>query len=72
MDKNMLRSFMSKHGETQASLAKSMGISLSRLNAKINGTGGAEFNQSEIAFIANRYKMNAKEINSVFFARKVS
>ena len=72
MDKNLLRAYMAEHGDTQAQLAEAMGISLSRLNAKINGTRGAEFSQSEIQFIANRYQMKAKEVSAVFFAGKVS
>ncbi len=72
MDKNLLRAYMAEHGDTQTQLAEAMGISLSRLNAKINGTRGAEFSQSEIQFIANRYQMKAKEVSAVFFADKVS
>lgn len=72
MDKNLLRSYMAGYGDTQAKLADAMGISLSRLNAKINGANGAEFVQSEIQFIANRYHMKAKDVAAVFFAQKVS
>ena len=48
MNKLLLKSHMAKKGETQAVLAEVMGLSLSRLNAKINGTRGAEFTQTEI------------------------
>ncbi len=72
MDNNLLKSYIVKFGETQADLASAMGISLSRLNAKINGTGGAEFSQSEISFLANRYRLTETEIMSVFFNHKVS
>ena len=72
MDKQLLRSHMVKHGDTQASLAGAMGVSLSRLNAKINGTGGAEFTQTEISFVAERYKLSARETMLVFFNEKVS
>ena len=72
MNKNLLRSHMAKHGDTQAVLAEAMGISLSRLNAKINQAGGAEFTQTEMAFIADRYGMTPKDINHIFFAQKVS
>lgn len=72
MDKQLLRSYMVRHGDTQATLAEAMGVSLSRLNAKINRTSGAEFTQTEISFIAERYKMSAKELDTVFFNRNVS
>lgn len=72
MDKNLLRSYMAEYGDTQAKLADAMGISLSRLNAKINEAKGAEFVQSEIQFIADRYHMKAKDVTAVFFAQKVS
>lgn len=72
MDKNLFASFMKRHGDTQQILAEEMGISLSRLNAKINETGGAQFGSNEIQFIAKRYRMKAKDIVACFFAQKVS
>lgn len=72
MNKQLLRSYMVRGGDTQASLACAMSISLSRINAKINRTGGAEFTQGEISFIAGRYNMSAKELDAVFFGKKVS
>lgn len=71
MKKTLLRSIMIKNGDTQAALAEAMGISLSRLNAKINNNG-AEFKQAEILFIKKRYKLTAKEVNEIFFNEKVS
>lgn len=71
MDEKLLRSAMVKHGDTQSDLAEAMGISLSRLNAKINNNG-AEFKQTEIMFIKQRYKLTAKEVNEIFFNPKVS
>lgn len=72
MNKNLLRSIMVLHGDTQGDLAAAMELSLSRLNAKINECRGAEFTQTEIAFIANRYHLSADEIADVFFSRDVS
>lgn len=72
MNKFLLKSHMAKKGETQAVLAEAMGISLSRLNAKINGTSGAEFTQTEISFISERYKLSASETMKIFFNEKVS
>lgn len=70
MNKNLLKSHMASKGDTQAVLAKEMGLSLSRLNAKINGTSNAEFTQTEIAFIASRYKLSPKELEAVFLIQK--
>ena len=35
-------------------------------SAKINETGGAEFNQGEISKIKQRYNLTADEIDSIF------
>lgn len=51
----------------QITLAKAMGLSLSRLNAKINETSGAEFTQSEIAFIKRRYGLSDSDTADIFF-----
>ena len=72
MDKALLRSHMAKYGDTQESLAEYLGISLSRLNAKINEAGGADFKQTEIAFIKRRYGLSPRETDSIFFSCKVS
>lgn len=72
MNKRELRAVMARAGDTQSSLAEEMGISLSRLNAKINCTNGAEFTQNEIAFIAERYDLKPNDIIHIFFGRNVS
>jgi len=61
-----------QHDGTQETLAKSMGISLSCLNAKINETSNREFRQSEISFIRDRYGLSEQEIIDIFFTAKVS
>ena len=71
MNKNLLRSFMIKNGDTQQQLAKSMGISLSVLNAKIN-ENKTEFKQGEMAFIKNRYSLSSGDMDMIFFAKLVS
>ena len=70
MNKNMFVSKMKLFGDTQEVLAKALGISLSRLNAKINETDGAEFTQSEITFIKIRYHLTAEEVDIIFFCGK--
>lgn len=72
MNRNMLAAAMVAHGDNQQTLADAMGISLSRMNAKINGYDGADFWSNEIKFIADRYGLGAKELYNIFFAEKVS
>ena len=72
MNKSLLRSYMAKYNDTQETLASALRISLSRLNAKINETDGAEFKQTEIAFIKMRYHLSPKEIDAIFFGKIMS
>lgn len=72
MNKALLNSHMAKFSETQASLATAMGLSLSRLNAKINEAHGAAFTQAEMAFIIGRYGISNDEACEIFFNQKVS
>lgn len=67
MNKPLLASFMAKNQDTQETLANAMGISLSRLNAKINERDGAAFTQSEIQFIIDRYELTDEDVMQVFF-----
>lgn len=57
---------MIKYGDTQKKLADALGMSLSRFNAKLNQTHGAEFRQTEISYIKKRYHLSAKEISNIF------
>ena len=72
MNKSKLRAYMIEHNDTQESLARALGISLSRFNAKLNEYCGAEFKQNEIAFIKERYSLNPMETDAIFFANKMS
>lgn len=72
LNKNLLVSKMKLHGDTQADLTKWIGISLQRFNAKLNGTGGAEFTHSEIMRIKEKYNLTAEEIDKIFFDKDVS
>ena len=72
VNKNVLVSKMKLHGDTQADLAAALGISLTRLNAKINATGGAEFSQGEIADVKRRYNLTPCEVDQIFFASGVT
>lgn len=66
----MLVSKMKLFGDNQIDLANALGISLTRLNAKINETDGAQFVQREIATVRLRYHLTPDEVDQIFFAQK--
>lgn len=63
---------MKLHGDTGTSLSIFLGIARSTFSAKLNETNGAEFTQSEIINIKNKYELNPNEIVEIFFNKKVS
>lgn len=67
MNKNKFVSVMKLFGDTQETLADAIGISVQRLNAKINSTGGAEFTMGEIRAIKIRYHLISEQIDEIFF-----
>ena len=71
MNKNMFVSKMKLHGDTQQILADALGMSISRMNAKINESNGSQFRQKEIAFFRNRWHLSPSEVDMIFFAEKV-
>lgn len=71
MNSQMLKGIITMNDGSQAILADAMGLSLSRLNAKINETN-AEFTQSEIAFIRDRYRLTKSQVSDIFFDKAVS
>lgn len=71
MNKQALKGLIVLNDGKQEVLAAAMGMSLSRLNAKINECN-AEFTKSEIEFIRDRYKMSRKQVMDIFFTNKVS
>ena len=66
MNSQLLKGIIKIHDGSQSVLADAMGLSLSRLNAKINETN-AEFSQSEIAFIRDRYNLSKSDVTDIFF-----
>ena len=71
MDSRKLKGIIIANDGNQAALATAMGISLSRLNAKINETN-ATFTRDEIEFIRNRYNLTRKQLVDIFFTDNVS
>lgn len=67
----MLRSIMMRHGDTNASLAKYLGITEQSVSNKIN-ENGTEFKQGEIAKIKVKYNLDSEAIDQIFFAEEVS
>lgn len=70
MNTALLKSHMTRSGDTQAVLANALGISLSCANAKINGK--TDFWSSEIGHLKMRYCLSAMDVDSIFFDAKVS
>ncbi len=68
MNKTLMKSYIMRYDGKQSVLAKAMGISLSSLNAKINGKT-AEFTQGEMDFIRKRYNLGLQEVSDIFFAQ---
>ena len=67
VSKNELVSKMKKHGDRNEDLAKYIGISPQRFSAKLNETNGAEFTQSEIQKVKERYNLTSEEVDAIFF-----
>ena len=65
MSKAKLIQIMKQHHDRQEDLAKEVGLSRTRLSAKINGR--ASFTQPEILAIKIRYSLSAGQIDEIFF-----
>lgn len=68
----MFVSKMKLFGDTQKILAEELGLSLTRINEKINETNGAEFRMREIRFFRDRWSLTPEEVDLIFFTKKVS
>lgn len=53
---------------TQEDVANKIGLSLSRFNAKLNETGGAEFSLGEVRSMKNLFKLEPEQVDQIFFA----
>lgn len=67
MNKNLFRSVMVLHGDTNKTLAAFLGISEQSVCNKIN-ENGTEFRKNEIAKIKERYNLTCDQIDRIFFA----
>ncbi len=68
MNADMLKGKIRGLGMTQEAVAAKIGVSLSRFNAKINGTNGAEFSLGEVQTLKRLLALGMEEIDEIFFA----
>lgn len=66
MNQKLFRSIMLLNGDTNASLARFLGISEQSVSNKINEKG-TEFKLGEISKIKARYDLNSDLIDRLFF-----
>lgn len=57
---------------TQEDVASKIGISLSRFNAKLNSSGGAEFSLGEVRAIKSFLGLTSDQVDVIFFDAEVS
>lgn len=67
MNKDKLLAAIKAFGERQEDLAEAIGLSRTRLSAKIHSRNNASFTQPEIAAIKKRYSLSDVEVNEIFF-----
>lgn len=66
MNKDMLKGCMRSCGMTQKEVAAKMGISLSRFNAKVNETNGAELSLGETRQLRQILSLSSEQIDLIF------
>lgn len=66
LNRTLLESQMVLHGDNQKKLAAAMGVTDNTLMWKLQGK--YDFKQKEIKFIADRYKLNMKQVSEIFFS----
>lgn len=70
MNKAALKSKMALNNDTGILLSKALGITNTTLSDKMNEK--SEFTRKEIQKIKERYKLNATEIDNIFFNNSVT
>ena len=53
---------------TQTEVSQNIGISLSRFNAKLNNTGGAEFTLGEVRALKELLNLDSTQVEKIFFS----
>ena len=72
MNVGKLLGIIKEFGDRQEDLANAIGLSRTRLSAKLHGKNNASFNQPEIAAIKKRYSLTSEQIDDIFFSANVS
>ena len=72
MNSRLLKAIMMQFGDTAEGLANILHIARGTLSSKMTGYRGAEFTQSEIVTIKERYSLSAQQVEDIFFTDKVS
>jgi len=70
MNKAAMKSAMAKHSDTQEMLSEALDMTISCLNARINGH--VDFRASEIVRIIKRYNLSPEETKEIFFDEEAS
>lgn len=68
MNKDLLKGRIRSLGMTQSDIATKVGISLSRFNAKINETDGAEFSLGEVQALKRILNLTSEQIDLIFLS----
>lgn len=72
MNRDLLKGEIKAKAMTQETVANRIGVSLSRFNAKLNNTNGAEFSLGEVRAIKDLLHLSATQVDLIFFDEKVS
>lgn len=72
MNSDLLKGEMRARALTQEDVAGQIGISLSRFNAKLNNSCGAEFSLGEVRKLKNALGLTSSQVDLIFFEEKVS
>ncbi len=67
MNVNMLKGKIRENDMTQEDVANKIGLSLSRFNAKLNETGGAEFSLGEVQSMKKLFNLQSDQVDQIFF-----
>lgn len=71
MNSKLFKAFMAIYGDTNASIAEYLGLTEQSVCNKIN-ENGTEFKQGEIGKMKIKWKLNADQIDAIFFNGEVS
>lgn len=68
MNSALLKGKIVENSMTQTEVSQNIGISLSRFNAKLNNTGGAEFTLGEVRALKELLNLDSTQVEKIFFS----